>query len=792
MSAHRSSSAARSARRSAMWDAAAAGARGPHAWSRSSIPGTAARPSAEAAYGRRSRRARARAAGRAGASVLVLRPLARRRGRHVARARRARARRAARPRLHLGALRRAGAVARARGDGARATGSRAIVDAVLGRWFTPAFARRSRGVSRRSSSSTDARGLRRAAARRSPRWDVRDELAAIAAPTLVVAGARGPVDPAGRRSRRSRTASRARASSVIPAPRTSPTSSSPTRSTDVLRGAACMSDDDAGMRVRREVLGDEHVDRAVERTTEFTADFQDLITRYAWGEIWARPGLDRRTRSCDHAHRARSRSATATSSRCTSAPRCRNGLTDDEIKEVLLQTAIYCGVPAANRAFAVAAAGARGGGPLRRARRSAIVGAGPAGLTLAQLLALRGDRVGRARGPEPRVRRAADPRRRARAGDGRPARGAGVGERLQREGIVHHGIELQFAGERHRPAAERARPAGGRSSIYGQTEVVKDLIAARLESGAAAALRGRRRRRPRARQRRARASRFRHDGGEQRARLRRDRRLRRLPRRLPAAHPGRRADGVRARVPVRLARHPRRGRRRRPTSSSTRTTSAASRCSACARPSSAALYLQCRPDEDLGELAGRADLGGAAGAHRRSTAGRSTRGRSSRRASPGCAASSSSRCSTAASTSPATRRTSSRRPARRASTSRSPTCRVLAEALVAWYASGERAALDALLRDVPAARLARRALLVVDDVDAAPARRRRSVRPAAAALAAALRDDVARPPRARWPRTTSGSCPADSGSSSGSRSGPAARSDRARRTRRRSRRRPFA
>jgi 4-carboxymuconolactone decarboxylase len=115
-----------------------------------------------------------------------------------------------------------------------------------------------------------------------------------------------------------------------------------------------MSDDayERGMRVRREVLGDEHVDRATERATEETAEFQDFITRYAWGEIWSRPGLDRRTRSCVtltalvalgrfdelelHIHGAR-----------------RNGLSDDEIKEVLLQTAIYCGVPAANSAFAV-------------------------------------------------------------------------------------------------------------------------------------------------------------------------------------------------------------------------------------------------------------------------------------------------------------------------------------------------------------------------------------------------------------------------------------------------------
>ncbi len=108
-----------------------------------------------------------------------------------------------------------------------------------------------------------------------------------------------------------------------------------------------------GTRIRREVLGDEHVDRAVERTTDFTRDFQDLITRYAWGEIWARPGLDRRTRSCitltalvalgrDDELALHVRAA------------LRNELTRDEIKEVLLQSAIYCGVPAANAAFAVA------------------------------------------------------------------------------------------------------------------------------------------------------------------------------------------------------------------------------------------------------------------------------------------------------------------------------------------------------------------------------------------------------------------------------------------------------
>jgi 4-carboxymuconolactone decarboxylase len=116
-----------------------------------------------------------------------------------------------------------------------------------------------------------------------------------------------------------------------------------------------MADDahERGMKARREVLGDEHVDAAVERTSEFTADFQDLITRYAWGEIWTRPGLDRRTRS---AITLTALIATGRFEELRMHVRAalRNGLEEDEIKEVLLQSAIYCGVPAANTAFAVA------------------------------------------------------------------------------------------------------------------------------------------------------------------------------------------------------------------------------------------------------------------------------------------------------------------------------------------------------------------------------------------------------------------------------------------------------
>lgn len=110
---------------------------------------------------------------------------------------------------------------------------------------------------------------------------------------------------------------------------------------------------DKGMKKRRAVLGDAHVDRVRERETDFTSAFQDLITRYAWGEIWTRPGLDSRTRSL----------ITVAMMVALNRPdelrlhlrgAANNGVTRDEIREVLLQTAIYCGVPAANSAFHIA------------------------------------------------------------------------------------------------------------------------------------------------------------------------------------------------------------------------------------------------------------------------------------------------------------------------------------------------------------------------------------------------------------------------------------------------------
>ncbi|MEV5069988.1 4-carboxymuconolactone decarboxylase [Microbacterium sp. LMI12-1-1.1] len=110
---------------------------------------------------------------------------------------------------------------------------------------------------------------------------------------------------------------------------------------------------DQGMAVRREVLSDAHVDRAIAGTNELTADFQDFITRVAWGDVWSRPGLDRRSRSVavltalialgHHEELAMHLRAAL-----------RNGLTVDEIKEVILQAGVYCGVSAANTAFRIA------------------------------------------------------------------------------------------------------------------------------------------------------------------------------------------------------------------------------------------------------------------------------------------------------------------------------------------------------------------------------------------------------------------------------------------------------
>jgi 3-oxoadipate enol-lactonase/4-carboxymuconolactone decarboxylase len=181
-------------------------------------------------------------------------------------------------------------------------------------------------------------------------YDLRNRLGAITAATLIVGGREDPAAPPEKSRELADGIPGATLVEISGAAHLGPID----RPDAVTAALLAHFDPDprtAGMSVRRAVLGDPHVDGA--RVTSFTADFQDLITRYAWGEIWSRPGLDRFTRSCV------TLTALVAMGRWEELPlhvrgALSNGLTEDDIKEVLLQTAIYCGVPAANSAFAVA------------------------------------------------------------------------------------------------------------------------------------------------------------------------------------------------------------------------------------------------------------------------------------------------------------------------------------------------------------------------------------------------------------------------------------------------------
>ncbi|MEV4071782.1 bifunctional 3-oxoadipate enol-lactonase/4-carboxymuconolactone decarboxylase PcaDC [Nonomuraea fuscirosea] len=180
-------------------------------------------------------------------------------------------------------------------------------------------------------------------------YDLRADLAAITVPTLVVAGREDPATPPPH-ARELADGIPGATLVELPAAAHLANVDQPARVTQAL---LTHLPGPTGTRVRREVLGDAHVDRAAARTTGFTRDFQDFITRYAWGEIWTRPGLDRRTRSCVTLTALVARGHLDELAMHVRAA-LRNGLTPDEIGEVLLQSAVYCGVPAANAAFAVA------------------------------------------------------------------------------------------------------------------------------------------------------------------------------------------------------------------------------------------------------------------------------------------------------------------------------------------------------------------------------------------------------------------------------------------------------
>ncbi len=243
----------------------------------------------------------------------------------------------------------------------RKAGTEPLTATAPARWFTPGFGAGA-GAGAGAGLVEDLRAADPAAYAACcdalAAYDLRSELHRVAAPTLVVAGRDDPATPPAHARELADGIPGASLTEVAGAAHLAGVEKPGPVLAALLEQLAGSPGDEgsrhgAGMTVRRAVLGDAHVDRAQARTTDFTAPFQDFITRYAWGEIWTRPGLDRRTRSCitltalvaggHHEELAMHLRAAI-----------RNGLTSDEIQEVLLQSAVYCGVPAANAAFAIA------------------------------------------------------------------------------------------------------------------------------------------------------------------------------------------------------------------------------------------------------------------------------------------------------------------------------------------------------------------------------------------------------------------------------------------------------
>jgi 3-oxoadipate enol-lactonase/4-carboxymuconolactone decarboxylase len=254
----------------------------------------------------------------------------------------------------------------------RREGTGPVADTAADRWFTPAFARTPEAAALVAGlrERVDPAGYA-ACCEALAHYDLRADLGRITAPTLVVAGRADPATPPAHARELADGIEDASllelsgAAHLANAERPAPVlaallghlAAHPADDTGPARRASESGDDAsrhaAGMSVRRAVLGDAHVDRAIARTSALTEVFQDFITRYAWGEIWTRPGLSRQTRSCitltalvaggHHDELAMHLRAAL-----------RNGLAPQEIQEVLLQSAVYCGVPAANTAFALA------------------------------------------------------------------------------------------------------------------------------------------------------------------------------------------------------------------------------------------------------------------------------------------------------------------------------------------------------------------------------------------------------------------------------------------------------
>jgi len=259
-----------------------------------------------------------------------------------------------------------------RATAARASGTSSLISLSLERWFPDGFAdREPERVSMllHSLRETDDESYAQVCEALS-RFDVRDRLSGITAPVLAVAGSEDVATPvvqleeivAGVPGCRLVVLDGVAHLAPAEAPamvaklltqHLAPVETLATGRPSVVRSDSSDALYDKGMAVRRQVLGDAHVDRASAAATDLTREFQELITRYAWGSIWTRPGLDRRSRSMIALTALIARGHHEELAMHLRAAR-RNGLTDGEITEVLLQSAIYCGVPDANTAFRIA------------------------------------------------------------------------------------------------------------------------------------------------------------------------------------------------------------------------------------------------------------------------------------------------------------------------------------------------------------------------------------------------------------------------------------------------------
>lgn len=247
----------------------------------------------------------------------------------------------------------------------RASGTPAMVEASAARWFAPGFLDRDPETGAallHALQDADDEGYARVCEALAD-FDVRDRLVRIGTPVLAVAGSADVATPPADLEVIA-TGVRNGRLVVLDGVAHLPPAESPDEVARLIRGHADGEEPvpapttieavrAAGMAVRREVLGDAHVDRTTAATTDLTADFQDLVTQYSWGSVWTRPGLDRRSRSLISLTALVARGHHEELAVHVRAART-NGLTNDEIKELLLQTAIYCGVPDATTAYRIA------------------------------------------------------------------------------------------------------------------------------------------------------------------------------------------------------------------------------------------------------------------------------------------------------------------------------------------------------------------------------------------------------------------------------------------------------